>query len=88
MRSEKEMFELILRVAQANERIRAVYMNGSRTNPLVKKDIYQDYDIVYVVSETQSFLSDKAWINIFGEVAVMQEPDSNDFGWGGTCDFT
>ncbi len=88
MRSEKEMFELILRVAQANERIRAVYMNGSRTNPLVEKDIYQDYDIVFVVSETQSFLSDKAWINIFGDVAVMQEPDSNDFGWGGDCDFT
>jgi len=88
MRSEKEMFELILRVAQANERIRAVYMNGSRTNPLVEKDIYQDYDIVFVVSETRSFLSDKAWINIFGEVAIMQEPDSNDFGWGGDCDFT
>ncbi len=88
MRSEKEMFELILRVVQADERIRAAYMNGSRANPLIEKDIYQDYDIVFVVSETQSFLSDKTWIKIFGEVAVMQEPDSNDFGWGKDCDFT
>lgn len=34
MRSEKEMMDLILGVAQKDERIRAVYMNGSRTNPL------------------------------------------------------
>lgn len=87
MRSEKEMFDIILRVAGADERVRAVYMNGSRANPNVEKDIYQDYDIVYVVTETQSFLQNKSWINIFGEIAVVQEPDSNDFGWGKGCDF-
>ena len=54
MRSEKEMMELILSVARKDERIRAVYMNGSRTNPNVKKDIFQDYDIVYVVKEKQA----------------------------------
>ncbi|MDR2022936.1 MAG: aminoglycoside 6-adenylyltransferase [Hungatella sp.] len=88
MRSEKEMFDLILRVAQADERIRAAYMNGSRANPLIEKDIYQDYDIVFVVTETLSFLSDKSWVNVFGEIAVMQEADSNDFGWGSCCDIT
>ncbi len=88
MRSEKEMFDLILRVAEADERVRAVYMNGSRANPHVEKDIYQDYDIVYVVTETQSFLQNKSWINIFGEIAIVQEPDSNDLGWGTDCDFT
>jgi aminoglycoside 6-adenylyltransferase len=88
MRSEKEMFDLILRVAQTEERIRAVFMNGSRANPLAVKDIYQDYDIVFVVTETESFLSDKSWVNVFGEIAVMQEPDSNDFGWGVSCDFS
>ena len=48
MRTEQEMFELILNTAKADERIRAVYMNGSRTNVNVPKDIFQDYDIVYV----------------------------------------
>lgn len=47
MRIEKEMFDLILGVAQKDERIRAVYMNGSRTNSNAPKDIFQDYDIVY-----------------------------------------
>ncbi|MCG8501592.1 MAG: aminoglycoside 6-adenylyltransferase, partial [Firmicutes bacterium] len=58
MRTEREMFDLILSVADNDERIRAVYMNGSRTNPNVGKDIYQDYDIVFMVSETKSFLED------------------------------
>lgn len=59
MRSEKEMMELILSVARKDERIRAVYMNGSRTNPNVKKDIFQDYDIVYVVKENRPFMKTK-----------------------------
>ncbi|WP_024831698.1 aminoglycoside 6-adenylyltransferase [Ruminiclostridium josui] len=82
MRTEQEMFDLILDVAKADQRIRAVYMNGSRANPNIKKDKYQDYDIVYVVTETESFLIDKSWISVFGEIAMVQEPDSNDFGWG------
>jgi hypothetical protein len=50
MRTEKEMLDLILGVAKADTRIRAVYMNGSRANPKVPKDKNQDYDIVYVVT--------------------------------------
>lgn len=88
MRSEQEMLELILGFAAADERVRAVFMNGSRANPNVKKDIYRDYDIVYVVTETQSFLDNKGWISVFGETAMLQEPDSNDLGWGIDCDFT
>lgn len=88
MRSEKEMFDLILGIAQKDERIRAVYMNGSRANPNVKKDNYQDYDIVYVVTGTESFLSDKGWISVFGDIAMVQEPDSNDLGWGQNADYS
>ena len=42
MRTEKEMYGLIISIAQSDERIRAVYLNGSRTNPNVPKDIFQD----------------------------------------------
>jgi len=81
------MFDLILNVAQADERVRAVYMNGSRANPNVQRDIYQDYDIVYVVKETKSFLDNKDWISAFGEIAIVQEPDNNDYGWGINANF-
>jgi len=76
MRTEQEMYDLLLGVAENDPRIRAVYMNGSRANPGAPKDILQDYDIVYVVAETGSFIADKAWLNIFGETIVRQEPDN------------
>lgn len=78
MRTEAEMFNLILDIAQEDDRIRAVYMNGSRTNPNVPKDIFQDYDIVYVVNETESFRKDKTWIDRFGKRLYMQCPEEND----------
>lgn len=87
MRSELEMYDLILGVAKADERVLAVYMNGSRTNPNVQKDKHRDYDIVFVVTETQLFLKDKSWISVFGDFAIVQEPDLNDFGWGVNHDF-
>ncbi|MFC4598790.1 aminoglycoside 6-adenylyltransferase [Cohnella hongkongensis] len=88
MRTEKEMFDLILGVAQKDERIRAVYMNGSRTNPNAPKDIFQDYDVVYVVTETSSFINDETWMNVFGDLIMMQEPDKNDHSMGIDMDFT
>lgn len=77
MRTEEEMYRLILEKARADERIRAVYMNGSRTNPNVPKDIFQDYDVVYVVTDTKAYIEDKNWIDYFGERLFMQYPDEN-----------
>lgn len=77
MRTEEEMYRLILEKARADERIRAVYMNGSRTNPNVPKDIFQDYDVVYVVTDTKPYIEDKNWIDYFGERLFMQYPDEH-----------
>lgn len=79
MRTEQEMFNLILNVAKNDERIRAVFMNGSRTNPNATKDIFQDYDIGYVVNETKSFREDKGWIDQFGERLYMQYPEESSY---------
>ena len=79
MRTEKEMMELIINVARNDDRVRAVYMNGSRTNPNAPRDIFQDYDIVYVVNETKSFIEDKEWIKCFGDIFIMQYPDESPF---------
>ena len=78
MRSEQVMMSLILDTARNDERIRAVMMNGSRTNPNVPRDDFQDYDIVYFVQETDSFRSDQGWIDRFGERLIMQMPDDNE----------
>ncbi len=73
MRSEHEMYSLILRVAEGDERIRGVVMNGSRANPDAPKDVFQDYDIIYLVREIATFSSD--WLNIFGERLMLQKPE-------------
>ena len=78
MRTEQEMMDLILGIAKDDDRIRAVYINGSRANLNAPKDVYQDYDIVFVVTETGSFLADKSWILKFGNPLIVQEPDWND----------
>ncbi|MEY9978231.1 aminoglycoside 6-adenylyltransferase [Lysinibacillus sp. RC79] len=75
MRTEKEIMELILKVAEKDERVRAVAMNGSRTNSNVPKDTFRDYDIVYLVSDLQSFLINPYWVNVFGKRIIMQTPE-------------
>ncbi len=76
MRSETEMIDLILGIAKADDRVRAVIMNGSRTNPRAPKDCFQDYDIVYIVRDLPSFTRDHAWIDIFGERIILQMPEA------------
>jgi len=75
MRSEHEMLDLILETARCDERIRAVIMNGSRTNPNAPRDPFQDFDIVYIVSDIASFRHDPEWIKCFGELMILQMPE-------------
>ncbi len=77
MRSEAVMYRLFMDIANADERILAVYMNGSRTNEKAPKDIFQDYDIVFVVTKTEPFIEDGEWIHKFGDILYMQYPDEN-----------
>jgi aminoglycoside 6-adenylyltransferase len=75
MRSEQEMLVLIVDTAKNDERIRAVLMNGSRANPNAPRDIFQDFDIVYLVTDPSSFRRDSHWIERFGERMILQMPD-------------
>jgi aminoglycoside 6-adenylyltransferase len=75
MRSESEMKALILGNAEEDDRIRAVILNGSRANPNAVPDIFQDYDIVYVVTEVAPFKNDPEWLDQFGDLMIMQRPD-------------
>jgi aminoglycoside 6-adenylyltransferase len=75
MRSEQEMFDLILNTALEDERIRAVMMNGSRANPNAPKDFFQDYDIVYFVTDDEPYTRNLEWVKRFGELMILQLPD-------------
>ncbi|MDR0880201.1 MAG: aminoglycoside 6-adenylyltransferase [Clostridioides sp.] len=88
MRTESEMMNSILNFAKSNEKIRAVWLNGSRANNNIEKDDFQDYDIVYVVDDTSRFIEDKSWIDYFGKTIIIQEPDDIDRNLGEDLDFS
>ncbi len=75
MRSEREMLDLIIGVASYDERIRAVIMNGSRANPNAPRDFFQDYDVVYLVTDAAPFKNNLEWIKRFGELMILQMPE-------------
>ena len=76
MRSEREMYQLILGYAQQDPRVRGVILNGSRANPTAKLDQFRDYDIVYFVTDVAPFKEGDISPS-FGEVLVMQRTDEN-----------
>ena len=75
MRSEQEMLEFIVNTARADERIRAAMMNGSRANPNAPRDPFQDFDIVYVVTDVAPFAYNMDWIKRFGDLMMLQMPE-------------
>lgn len=76
MRDEKEMMNQVIGFAKNDPRVKAVLLNGSRANPLAPKDRYQDFDVVYVVEEIDSWLTDIRWIDVFGQRIMLQMPET------------
>lgn len=70
----------VLEFAEQDARIRAVLLNGSRANPKIASDRYQDYDLVFVVRDLYSFVHDLGWLGFFGKPMLQQFPDEIKLG--------
>ena len=71
MKTDTEMMNLILQIADTLE-VEAIALSGSRTNPQVPKDEFQDYDVVYIVENLNDLLSDLSWLDQFGMRLIEQ----------------
>ena len=71
MRTETEMMNLILQIAESLK-VEAVALSGSRTDTKAPKDEFQDYDIVYVVDDLDTLTSNLAWLDQFGARIIEQ----------------
>jgi len=71
MRTETEMFDVILQTAKVLQ-VDAVAMSGSRTNPNAPRDEFQDYDVVYILEDLDGLVADLAWLDQFGKRMIEQ----------------
>ena len=71
MRTETEMMELIVQIAETLQ-VKAVALSGSRTTPDSPKDEFQDYDVVYIVENLEELISDLSWLDQFGNRLIEQ----------------
>ncbi|MFO1443001.1 aminoglycoside 6-adenylyltransferase [Bacillus sp. Bva_UNVM-123] len=75
MRSDKEMLNLFKNIVMNDNRIRLSVLEGSRTNPNIIKDAFQDYDLTLFVTNIEEYKKDDHWLNVFGERVFMQKPE-------------
>jgi aminoglycoside 6-adenylyltransferase len=73
VRKEREVVTKLLQYAHDDEKVRAVLLNGSRVNPNVTKDLFCDYDMIFVVTDPKYYLDHQDWITNFGDLIIMQQ---------------
>jgi aminoglycoside 6-adenylyltransferase len=61
----------IIQWAIAKSEIRAVLLTSTRAVPNAHVDVLSDYDVVLIVRDIHPFVSDKTWLQDFGEVLVV-----------------
>ncbi len=76
MRSSEYMFSLFRNIAASDERIRVMTLEGSRVNPSVTPDVWQDYDITFLVTDVESFKKSDEWLAVFGDMVFIQKPEA------------
>ncbi|SEF90705.1 aminoglycoside 6-adenylyltransferase [Butyrivibrio sp. Su6] len=75
MKSYDEMYDLILKTAMEDKRIRAVTMEGSNVTKGAVHDEFSDFDITFFVSDIREFTRDHDYMKRFGDILIMQMPD-------------
>jgi len=75
MYTYEELYALITKTAQEDERIRAVTMEGSGVTPGACHDKYSDFDITFFVTDVREFSGDRGYMDRFGQVLILQRPD-------------
>lgn len=75
MRSEKEILRLIHEFADRDDNIRAVVLNGSRANPNVRRDAFQDFDVACLVRDAHPYLRNSDIVRFFGDPMIVQLPE-------------
>ena len=64
MRTSAEMFTLFEKITHSSDKIRVMTLEGSRVNSNVVPDIWQDYDITFLVTDVDGFKQSDEWLKV------------------------
>ena len=81
MRSEAEIKDLVINFAKHDDRIRAVFLNGSRANPNTPSDKLQDFDVAFIVNNLESFLTYHNWAVLLEGVSISISMPASWLAW-------
>ena len=74
MKTYDEMYDLIVKTAEEDERIRALTMEGSNVTKGAVHDEFSDFDVTFFVSDIREFTADKEYMKRFGDILIIQTP--------------
>lgn len=72
-----DIMQKLMDFFDSNDDLKIFSMNGSRVNPTITPDIFQDYDVVFFTDSIAKYKKDTAFLSAFGEVLLMTEPDDD-----------
>jgi aminoglycoside 6-adenylyltransferase len=66
----RDIIPRLIQWATARNPIRAVLLTSTRAIPDAPIDALSDYDVILIVQDVQPFVTDRRWLNDFGDVLV------------------
>ncbi len=67
----RDIIPTLIEWATARSSIRAVLLTSTRAIPDAPVDALSDYDVILIVQDLQPFVTDRTWLNDFGDVLVV-----------------
>ncbi len=61
----------LIQWAMARNLVRAMVLTSTRAAPNAPVDALSDYDVILIVQDIQPFVTERTWLNDFGEVLVV-----------------
>ena len=72
---QQDVIEKLVRWGEAEPMLRAAILTSSRAIPQAHTDRFSDYDVILILTNIDSFFTDRSWLDAFGSVlALYRDP--------------
>ncbi|GAA3025826.1 aminoglycoside 6-adenylyltransferase [Tetragenococcus solitarius] len=64
---------------ETNDDLKVFAMNGSKLDKNIPDDKFKDFDVVFFTDCIEKYKKDRTFLNIFGEILLLTEPDGEGY---------